>query len=645
VSLSARSVVIGMVCIVVVCLVVSWAELVTGQIMIGFLQLPPVALAGLFGLVLLNKAVRAISPANSLRPHELLVVYCMMIIAAMVSSRGLTEDLIPTLVGVNYYANPGNRWQELFFGHLQPWMVPWDPGGGIAQFPASAFYEGLREGETIPWGLWARPLGMWLVLVGAVFFTFLCLATIIRRQWSDNEKLSFPLVQLPLEMLREQPGRSFFSNPLTWIGFAIPTVIFGINGLHNFDPSLPAVAVDININSYLRAAPWSNASFFHAYVSPGAVGFFYLLPLELLLSFWFFFIAAKMQDVLVAALAFPAIRSPHGSGNGYVDYQTAGAYFMLVVYLGLAALPHLKGVLRRAFGRGGATGRDEMIPYRGAVWGMLVALGVAVLWLRASGMAVGFAAFLLLVYVFVQAVVMARGCAEGGLPMSEGSFTPLDVSSLVVPPSSLGPRTLTSMAMFDAMFTRDLRGLVLTGFLDGQKMADAVGLARRKLAYTFVIALAFAILVAILIQLWLPYHIGAINMYSFSYRKNSIQFFQENAAFIQGETQHKSGALGAFVVGVAVTAVLGAMRVRYVGWPLHPLGYALSTSWTAMVFWFPMFVAWVVKWAVVHYGGMRLYARIRPLFLGMIFGEFTSAVLWTLIAIFADIPAPFFPWP
>ena len=124
--LSPRSILIGLAAIVVVCLVVSWAELVTGQIMIGFLQLPPVAVAGLFALVLVNKALRAISPRLSLHPRELAVVYCMMLIASMVSSRGLMEDLLPTLVGVNYYANPGNRWQELFFGHIRPWMVPWE---------------------------------------------------------------------------------------------------------------------------------------------------------------------------------------------------------------------------------------------------------------------------------------------------------------------------------------------------------------------------------------------------------------------------------------------------------------------------------------------------------------------------------------
>ena len=643
--LSARVILIGLLAIAVVCFLVSWAELVTGQIMIGFLQLPPVALAGLFLLVLANKAVRRLVPRAGLRPPEVAAVYLMMLLAAMLSSRGLMEDIIPMLVGVNYYANPGNRWESIFFGSIPPGLVPWDPGGGALQPNVVAFFEGLREGDTVPWSVWVGPLLRWLTPVVAMMTSFLCLGTILRKQWSDNERLSFPLVQLPVEMMREQPGRSFFSNRLTWIGFALPTLLFAINGLHNINPALPALNVDIAINSFFGQRPWSDISFFHAYVSLGSVGFFYLLPGELLLSFWFFHVVSKVQDVVFSALAFPAISSPHGSGNGYVDYQTAGAYIVLVIYLGAVALPHLKGVLRRAVSRAGPVGGEELMPYRAAVWGLLASLVVVVLWFGHAGMALGYAVFAVLIYVFVEAIIMARGCAEAGLPMAEGSFTALDISALVLPPGALGARTLTITAFFDALFARDLRGITLTAFLDGQKLSDEIGLRRRQLVYVFGIAFVVAVPLAAAIQLWLPYHRGAITLYTYPYQANGIQFFRENAAYLQGEARHTVGAMVSFVAGGAITAWLAAMRVRYVGWPFHPLGYALCASWTSMVFWFPMLLAWLLKSSIVHYGGMRLYARLRPLFLGMIFGEFTSAVLWTLIAAVWNVPAPFFPWP
>jgi hypothetical protein len=643
--LTLRSVVIGLIAIAAICFIVSWAELVTGRIMIGFLQLPPVALAGLFLLVLANRVVSRLFPAARLRPPEMGAIYIMMVLAALISSRGLMEDLIPTLVGVNYYANPGNQWADTFFPHIPMHLVPWDPGAGPLQPSAVSFYEGLRQGQALPWAAWISPLAHWLVPAVAMISAFLCLAAILRRQWSDNERLSFPLVQLPVEMMREQPGRSFFSNPLTWIGFAAPTIIFAVNGLHNIYPALPSFTVDININGYFHERPWADMSFFHAYVSLGSVGFFYLLPTELLLSFWFFHLLAKAQDVIVSALAFPEITSPHGSGNGYVDYQTAGAFFVLVGSLALTAMPHLKAVFRRAVGRFGPRGEDEILPYAAAVWGLLISLAIVVVWFARAGMAPGFAAFAVAVYVFVQAIIMSRGTAEAGLPMAEGSFTPLDVSALVFRPHLLGARTLTANAFFDALFSRDLRGITLTAFLDGQKLADDIGLQRRRLLLVLIIAIAAAIPIAAVIHLWIPYREGALGLYSFVYRGNCIQFFRENGAILQREHRHTHGAAVAFLGGGAMTAWLAAMRVRYVGWPFHPLGYALSASWTSMVFWFPMFVAWIVKSLVVRYGGMRLFAKLRPLFLGMIFGEFTSAVVWTLAAAAWDIMPPFFPWP
>jgi hypothetical protein len=37
--------------------------------------------------------------------------------------------------------------------------------------------------------------------------------------------------------------------------------------------------------------------------------------------------------------------------------------------------------------------------------------------------------------------------------------------------------------------------------------------------------------------------------------------------------------------------------------------------------------------------------RFRPLFLGMILGEFSMAIFWTALGALAHAPAPTFPWP
>src|SRR2546425_5588479 len=100
----ARALAVGAIGIFLVVLIVSWAELVTGKIMIGFLQLPPVVLPLLFLLVVLNRFAWRVAPRLALSAPEIALIFVMMLLASMIASRGVMEDLLPTLAGLNYYA-------------------------------------------------------------------------------------------------------------------------------------------------------------------------------------------------------------------------------------------------------------------------------------------------------------------------------------------------------------------------------------------------------------------------------------------------------------------------------------------------------------------------------------------------------------
>jgi len=71
----------------------------------------------------------------------------------------------------------------------------------------------------------------------------------------------------------------------------------------------------------------------------------------------------------------------------------------------------------------------------------------------------------------------------------------------------------------------------------------------------------------------------------------------------------------------------------------------LSGSWSMIVFWLPVLIAWLVKGGIVRYGGMSTYLRLCPLFFGLIVGEFSQAVLWATISGLWRTPSSFFPWP
>ena len=89
-------------------------------------------------------------------------------------------------------------------------------------------------------------------------------------------------------------------------------------------------------------------------------------------------------------------------------------------------------------------------------------------------------------------------------------------------------------------------------------------------------------------------------------------------------------------MGLAWTNILMWLRTRFLGWPLHPLGYALSGSWTMNLIWFPLLLSWLIKWVVLKHGGLKAYRQGIPFFLGLILGEFVMGSVWTIIGVLGN---------
>ena len=90
--------------------------------------------------------------------------------------------------------------------------------------------------------------------------------------------------------------------------------------------------------------------------------------------------------------------------------------------------------------------------------------------------------------------------------------------------------------------------------------------------------------------------------------------------------------------GFIITLVLAAMRMQFIWWNLHPVGYAISGSWAINPMIGSIFIGWLLKWLVLKYGGIRLHRKAIPFFLGLVLGEFLIGSFWSLLAVFLDKP-------
>jgi hypothetical protein len=95
---------------------------------------------------------------------------------------------------------------------------------------------------------------------------------------------------------------------------------------------------------------------------------------------------------------------------------------------------------------------------------------------------------------------------------------------------------------------------------------------------------------------------------------------------------------------VAFSLALLILRTTFIWWPLHPVGYAVSSSWSMNLLWMPMLIAWAIKLTILRYGGLRLYRQGLPFFLGLILGEYVAGGIWSLIGVALQRPMWVF-WP
>jgi hypothetical protein len=646
-GLTWRGLLIGAVGVPVTCFVVAWAEIKLKTLQIGYLQMPPAVIGLLLFLLMLNGLGRLLTRRSLFTPQDLLVSYSMMTVAAMISSRGLMEKLVPLLITPNYKADGGNEWAARYFPYLKPWLHPFDVTGGEKQDVATRFFEGLKVGEKIPWQAWVGPLLWWSLLSLLVFGAFLCMAALFRKQWVDNEKLSFPLVQLPLEMAGFSDGKEtpLFRNGLMWLGFAIPFTLYIFKGFSTWYPQVPDIQVEWNLGEFLTTPPLNGIYYTPMKISAAIVGFMFLLPSDLVFSLWFFFVLSRVQDVIAAAFNMDQMGMPMYPCPLYRGYQAMGAYLVLTVYLFHVARPHLQRVWRTVVGEERGDDAGELLPYRVAFWGFWGCLLGATLFLMMTGLHPLLAALQLGGLFFVIAFVMARSTAEAGMLMTESSFRPVDFLRLWTPLHVLGPQNLTAMALSDSLLIRDQRSLLLGGFLDGLRIADGAKVARGKFAAIFCGAVVFSIAVASVIHLWLPYTFGGINLYGYVYDGNNKMGFEDYRQYLQSGALPLNWQAPVFLTaGAGLTGLLVWGRAALGAFPFHPLGYAICSSWTMIVFWFSAFIAWALKSLILRYGGMKLYRQSRPFFLGMILGEFAIALLWAIANSLFDTPVPTFTW-
>ena len=634
-GVTPRSLLLGVLFTILVDLWIHYAELVMGGVQghtaIAATSTPVGSFCVLFVLTGVNLLCRNILPSLTLSGAELLCIYAMVTTSATLSSSGQLHFIVPTIVASYHYATADNAWAGTFHRFIPDWMAQKN----------TVVLDGFYKGQTSPpWGLWWPQMTVWIGFMLALAFATLCLAAILRRQWVDRERLSFPTVALPLALMEEKVP--IFRQPLFWIGAAIPLAFSIMNTLALNDPRFPLVSLraDLDLNTYLTEPPFNAIGRTALSYYPFVLGIAYLIPVDVTFSCWFFFWVTRIENIFGAYLNIDAGMSGTSRATfPFLGQQGAGAFLGLTLVSLWLSRGYLKEVVATAFGeKGGVDDSEEPISYRGALIGLGCAVAAMVGFCVAGGMQ-PVVAVALIVLSLLYMIAATRIRAETG---NAWLFGPdVDVNHLMTRTLGTGlltPQDLTILAfMRPAVANFDMRCMAMPHQLDVFKMADTVGASRRRLFGAICIGTVIGLTASFMIALTLWHGYGA-EAKTDAWRTSQGRVpFDNLVSLLRNPVAPDVRGIAAIGFGFVVTAALMLLRTRFLWWPFHPVGYAIANTNTMSSTWLPFFIAWLLKLLILRYGGAALYRRSIPFFLGLIAGDLFGGGLTTLIGAITGI--------
>jgi hypothetical protein len=594
--------------------------------LIGFNPSSPGALFFFFVLTFgVNVLLGMVKQRFALARADLILIYCMLLMAVTVPTWGLLFFLVGTMIYPYYFATTENNFAGYLHPFIREWMVPQD-------FQAiKDFYEGLPQGASIPWGAWIEPLGWWFALVTAFNLLLICTGAILHRQWSLHERLAYPMAQLPQQMIDkgEDPLSRiapFFKNRVMWLGSAVPLICFSLTGLHYYFPMVPNFPFFWDTLLWFRDSVWMPFAFSFAWV-----GFFYLVNLEITFSIWFFYILLKVEEGIFKMLGIASTEKLslyEYSQPADLTHQASGAVLIFVLYGLWHGRDHLKDVVGKFWrSSAGVDDSEELLRYRTAVFGFIASFLFIAAWLWRSGVPLVLLPILILIslvfYIFVARLVATTGVATARSPIVPAFFIISGFGTSV-----LGLQGVVALN-FTFVWQGESRTSPLVACANGLKLAETVRGSKTRLFWGMMLALSLAFAGGIYMILFASYSHGATNL-------SGINWAGAHGWPYVGPIMEEMPAANARgwlfkAIGASLEAFLMWAQHRWFWWPLHPVGFALAVGWLAGHIWFSALVAWVFKLAIMHYGGSKLFRNLKPFFLGLILGECIVTGIWGLL--------------
>ena len=554
-------------------------------------------------------------------PAEMALVFIIPMIAASLTTHEVAGLMVTNIGGLPYHASPENRYYELFAGLFPAHLIPTDRNHAVAWL-----FDGVPPGMSPSWGDWAVPVFWHMSFAAAMYVVQFSLVALLRKHWVEHERLTFPILQIPIELARTAPDGGWVppwaKNTLFWYGFAIPFVMLMLQMLNWFFPAVPVLKTDLGTVELGREFGGLRMQIFWPVI---AISFF--ANTEVIFSLWFFKLVAQIATGVVHRIGLVTT-----AGTEPMQWLNAGALIVMVAWFMWQARRHLKLAFRRAIGKeDGEDDAGEFVTYRTAYLMLLGGVLYMLFWL----MQIGTSAWIALLLIILSQTIflgIARVAFEAGVFHVNAPLHSCQIIVEGIGPLNLARETLGGLANVFWKFT-NVKSLFLVamGHAGGLSSMKPMQFNRRRLSPVLAIMVPLTTLVAVWYTMYLGFSMGGYNFGEWIFGNAPLEPYEALKKWIENPQPVNGTHVAFFGVGAGLMAFFTGMRYVFVGWPIHPIGLALCFSYHIGMSFLSFLIAWAVKASVMRFGGISLYNKTKPLFLGVLLGAFAGGIICLVV--------------
>jgi len=239
--------------------------------------------------------------------------------------------------------------------------------------------------------------------------------------------------------------------------------------------------------------------------------------------------------------------------------------------------------------------------------------------------------------LLVVSIVVARVVCEAGIFVYSSPFRVNQALFDILGTDRIGAKNTVMLTAVSWVQIRSTATMAMPYFMQCYKLGSVANINRKQLLTAMLLSIYLAILVCHIAYPYIIYThgVGKLGWWPSLSAFNTANLLGNNLFSPRHMTL---GDFAALLFGASFTWFLVKMRLTFLSFPFHPLGFVAWLGWPIDRYWLSIMIGWMIKVAVLRFAGYRAWYELRPAAYGLILGICFIITVWMLVHLF--YPAP-----